>query len=321
MVSRNFNVSLTPQNCVSHLRARASVDLDFSEESRFAALHFFEIPSAERNRLSVDELHLVLRQPFLTLTDEGALFEFVLEKCHWKEEYFSLFEYVQFDILAPELVFEFAEEMTQYLHLMSIPIWQRIASRLVLPVITDSSTMGYSAGMSAISHPFRPDDPLNGIIADLNRRGGPDAQGVKVIFSSQIGGLYSASNVARLDDKCDYCSENSQGQFVGYKFESGTLTVTHYSIRTGIDGINPQHWVFEVSENGRAWAEVDRQEDGGLGDRPSLVRSYEVRTVKKARMCRVRQIAPNSQGSHHLWMSSLEIFGNLKQESGFFSLS
>jgi hypothetical protein len=329
MIIHHFGLKVTIDNCVSRMRARRVLGLDYEEESRFIAANLFDIPESDRDSLILEELHSVLSHPLLRLSTEEALFELIARKSDIDPVYFALFEHVQFDLLESELLFTFVELATRHLQHMSVAVWRQISTRLVLPVNLNwngqSATRAESPGRSSeTTYPFVADNPLDGIIAELNRRRDPfSAQGelFRVIYRSQIGSLYSPENIARLAENSDYCSENLPGQYIGYDFFGMPVTLTHYTIRTGFEQTNPESWVFEMSPDGGMWIEADRQESGGLADRSCFVRTYPLRTPATGAMCRLRQTAPNCAGSDFLCLSSLEVFGTISgKPMAFFPL-
>jgi hypothetical protein len=96
---------------------------------------------------------------------------------------------------------------------------------------------------------------------------------------------------------------------------------THYAIRTRSNGpIGGNHlksWVVEVTNDrskADSWIEIDRQENNQDLNGRGVVQTFRCSNPPNGefRYLRIRQIGPNHNGHHYMFLSAFEIFGQLR---------
>jgi hypothetical protein len=175
------------------------------------------------------------------------------------------------------------------------------------------------------------DDPLDGIIAFLTRKFGGnvhDKHIVSITASSQWSagardsGHYAAKNAADLKLDKGFRSgvqivpvPGEPNNWLCYDFKERKIIPTHYTIRSSYNenpgGQNPKAWRVEVSEDGKAWTEVDRQDNYLEFNNRNIVRRFEMAETGLARFVRLVHVGGNWANDSCLEISGWEIFGHL----------
>ena len=158
---------------------------------------------------------------------------------------------------------------------------------------------------------------LDGIISHLTRECGGNVHDegiVNVIASSFVEGWEPRYAV---DFKWTaYESDNENNSWICYDFKNRRVAPTSYSVRS-VDGKpgsgSPRTWVFEASDNGTEWTEIDSVSDTDSLNGPWWTQNFPLLNcpVHSFRFVRLRQTGKNCRGTHSLSISALEIFGTI----------
>ena len=168
---------------------------------------------------------------------------------------------------------------------------------------------------------YRESSKLDGIIASLTRRfcGRRDSdvhsEGIVNVTASsqQDGRLWGpASGAVKLEsDGAFFWSKCEPNEWICYDFKERRVIPTSYSARC-FGQFRPNHWVIEVSNDGKSWTEIDRRDTNELNG-AELTRNFRISRVPSEgfRFFRLRQTGPNDEGELCLVLRALEIFGTL----------
>jgi hypothetical protein len=174
---------------------------------------------------------------------------------------------------------------------------------------------------------FCDDRRLDGIISWLTRANGgknlEDLGLVRVITDVPCHGNHFRKNILDVRTDTHYLSQtyNVPGKWVGYDFgELIRILPTHYSIRSNSNGKGGAHlksWVVEVSNDpspNSTWHVIDeRQSQDGLNNQYAIgLYSISDRRIDEYRCIRLRSTGPTWEGTHWLFLTGLEIFGELR---------
>ncbi|KAK8847292.1 hypothetical protein M9Y10_019879 [Tritrichomonas musculus] len=82
------------------------------------------------------------------------------------------------------------------------------------------------------------------------------------------------------------------------------------------DGLsNPKSWIIEVSNDGKKWDEIDRQENSSSLKGSKIECEFKVKQTNKGfyRYIRLHQTGPGwGQNSGRIWFCKMELYGSLK---------
>jgi hypothetical protein len=86
---------------------------------------------------------------------------------------------------------------------------------------------------------------------------------------------------------------------------------THYSLRSHRDhnGYHLRCWPLEGSQDGKSWVELDHRDNNATLNSQDVIATCSISQSIEVQMIRLHQLAKNSYGSHHLFVSAIEIFG------------
>jgi hypothetical protein len=179
---------------------------------------------------------------------------------------------------------------------------------------------------------FRDDRRLEGIISWLTRANSEknleDAGLVRVITDVPCYGNDFGKHILDVRSNTYYLSQTYHvpGKWVGYEFgELIRILPTHYSIRSNCNGKGGRHlksWVIEVSNDpspNSTWHMIDERQSRDELNSLYGIGLYSVsnRRSDEYRCIRLRSTGPTWKGDHWLYLTGLEIFGELRLcESG-----
>ena len=167
---------------------------------------------------------------------------------------------------------------------------------------------------------YEPSSPFNGILKYLTDQNGPN------LVDSNIVSIKSTCPI-RLGNPIKNVLVDNSKDFVGLITSSTTVTITfnlnlvkitNYSIRRGQIGSQIQNWVFEISENGENWTEVDNRNDVSFDSKEIETFSVNQTNNRFVSFCRFNKIglsSNDSKKSNEFSIQSIEFFGRLKKRN------
>ena len=86
------------------------------------------------------------------------------------------------------------------------------------------------------------------------------------------------------------------------------------SVNGGPGSSHPKSWVFEVSNDRSSWTVLDQRDNNDL-NQASVIRNFSIspHPHESFQYVRIHQTGPNHEGTYHLALSSIEIFGVLSE--------
>lgn len=157
---------------------------------------------------------------------------------------------------------------------------------------------------------------LDGIIAHLTREYGGNVheQGILKVTGNY---LFHPKCVANLSTRERFLSDPVIDSWICYDFQCRQIIPASYSVMSRTwpseDPCNHlKSWVFEGSNDGTSWTELDRRENNHDLNSSCAIQNFEIsRPSGCVRFIRIRQIGPNHKGGDTLSFAALEIFGLL----------
>jgi hypothetical protein len=201
---------------------------------------------------------------------------------------------------------------------MTPAVWASLCGRIMLTIA--DARKDEQRYVEVVSHPFRPDAPLDGIIADLTKRCGGNVHDRRVIkvTESSYHAEFPGKNAVDLLVDSYYLSLNSPEAWICYDFKNMRIKPTHYTIRSrhdaGPGATHPKSWVIEGSLDGATWTELDRKENNRDLSGRNKIKTFEMAQIAKVKLLRLKQTGKNHYDNHHLMFASWEVFGTLFED-------
>lgn len=311
---------ITFHNSIRRYISKSSIGINSENEIRYIASHFSEYQRSELNKLSDDDLELILSQPNLKIEDETWLFNFLINRDQPSPNLFShlYFEYLTENDIERFIDFLKEEEMTGAL-------WSAISKRLILhveaPLDMNSRHVGKieknDEDFDNMTINFSEEFPFEGIISYFTDKYGGNVSKTKTIPIFASGTLWNSPNVVADFDTTDFwVSENSPDSWIAFDFNEHLINLTAYTIRCDNTG-SLRSWVIEGSNDNDQWDEIDRHDDSDDLSGLYSTKTYHVTTSLKFRYLRLRQTGPDINNENYLTLCCIEFFGSLSSNENF----
>ena len=306
---------LSISNVVDRIRIKHELHKEFQEELDFLALHFFEMASDSLNKLSSSDLELVLANPLLTLASEDRLYDTIVSLADEKgDDFLILLRNVQFGYLSQSKLEEFLDRV--FPNLVDASLWCGLCELVRRFCASDGAKASLEKGERYNIKTFKGD---KGIMQHLRSEcGGNPAQ----------EGVISMSATRRCYNQCyqvldygwnDYWYSGSEpNAFIRFDFKTKRVCLGSYRLLFEKTWSNASYalvsWVLEVSDDGKTWEVVDKQNRDR--DRGVVGRGFSIpQNDRFVRFVQLRQTGKNRSGYDHLMLSEIEFFGQLKETS------
>jgi hypothetical protein len=302
---------------ISRLRCMARLHQSADRERECLASHFAEMPESALESLSVDDLEAILSHPSLRLVSEDWLFDLAMARFSQSPESFGLVEHIRFEYLSVDRIQCLVEGSRDFFAYGSVSLWELICRRLCPAAGPRELKSRYDRRPSIVNRSGSA-NALHGIIWSLtSTRGGkiPSCEVVQAT-SRTAGRRGGAQNAANLRGDSLFASADRPGQWLCYRFLTGTLRLTGYSIRSqycnGPGNCYPKDWVVETSVDRSHWTVVDQQTDNHDLNARNVTKWFPLREDcdEECRFVRLRQTGRNHGGSDALALSGFEVFGD-----------
>ena len=161
---------------------------------------------------------------------------------------------------------------------------------------------------------------LEGIIAYLTNKCGGNVhdKGIVNVTASSARVKGAPKHAVDFQKPSEYFSENEKDTWICYDFQDLRVIPTSYSIRPfRVNRVGEHYlrsWVFEVSNDGTLWTEIDHCENNEALNCPFMTRNFKIGDVpenESFRFVRLRQTGKNFRGDYHVIITAMEIFGTL----------
>jgi hypothetical protein len=269
-------------------------------EIAFAASHFYEIESDELKGIDGSLLELIVGSERLVLASEDSLLNFIMSL--GSEDYIvALLRYLWSECLSCEGTTLLMERRID--SGVDRLLWDSLCRRLLLPSPIAKS-------QSKVKIPMKAPKSLDGIISYLTKKHGGNVQekGIVTITSKSVcDPEYAVNNVADLTSDSAFTSENTSDQWICWDFGEMRVRPTNYTMNS----MRSKSWVVEVSVDGHAWTEIDRQVGIQVFRDDWVTDSFAVSSPEVGRYIRLTQTEKNHFGAHFLSLKAVEFFGTL----------
>lgn len=167
------------------------------------------------------------------------------------------------------------------------------------------------------SFPYKEGIELNGIIKYLTDKTGGNINdnGTIEISSNNInsgGGFktYHPKNVLNsiIDD--DYMANDGKTAYIRFDFKDKMVEVSNYTVRNAKRGGKIKNWVFEISDDGNNWTEIDKRSNFIFNDKK--IWTIDVKNKRFSRYCQLRHNGPFTGMLYNLMINAIELYGKLK---------
>ncbi|OHT16619.1 hypothetical protein TRFO_13030 [Tritrichomonas foetus] len=313
--------SINITNAIYILKKRISLSLSYYNEVVFIASHFYLFTYNELSTLDEYILMEILSHQNLVIESEEWLFKFILQLTKTDPKYAVLFQFIDFANISTECIVEFTRNVS--FEDLNASIWKSIIKRLTCDIEILPVPPAHRFVNKTVKIHYKPKKPMNGIISYLTNECGENVSKagiVEVSASSTISSLQCYSPASVTDFKSDdyFFSLNIPNQWIMYHFKDHIITPTSYSIKSNCDGTNgnhPKEWIFEGSEDGIKWKELDSQINNNSLNGRYIIANFPIKKHVKCKYLRFKQTGKNWNQSFDLIITGMEIFGIIKNQS------
>jgi hypothetical protein len=322
---------LTKDNVCDVFQLKSELNLNVSREVSYLASHFGEIGETDLRRLSVSELSQVLSDKSLRLRTEDSLYDFI--SSFSEGDFAQLLEFVRFEFLSNRKFCEFVKCTENHFDILNSPTWIQVTRRLLMKIQMSSVRHSEIAFTNTVPPPNCPLDQLpllHGIVASLRYEHGGSWKDFIEVSSSSIHApaeRYHRDYAADISPANGFASlDNDVNPWLEYRFPYATVRPTHYAIRSWFANCLhnqwPRKWKIEGWTDSGELLEVDTSIDSDADVlQDNLVVTFPVRNQKFVdhpqflRRIRFTQLGLNNRNGKTLIISSLELFGEIRQDS------
>jgi hypothetical protein len=226
---------LTRETVIARLEFLCQNNASFEPEAKFAASHFCEFSGSDFQNLDFLALETILSDPSLVLETEDLLCNFILERSSSDSAYSALFAYLRFEFLSPGAMESFVDFISQSFDQFTLPIWDRVRHRLLLPV-------GFPEQGSRFSRPLIGSAIISVVPALFSRFTGKT-------FHLLYRGTRDGFDADAFHRRCDGHAETVTLILTqkGYKFGGYTPLACTSSPRTWVADPSSKSFVFTLS--------------------------------------------------------------------------
>jgi hypothetical protein len=306
---------ISHSNAVPRLRTKSEHHLNIDDEVNYVSKHSWEVEHLDL--LSVDQLELILANPFLIVQTEDWLLNFILDQ---NDEYHTLIRYIPCQYLSSEGIKRYVKSITP--NMIDSLLWSSICDRLCI-----IRPRHISPRLVIQSTPYVNEaDTFKGIVSALTRECSgkpPNAclEGLIVIESSlPLGNAnFKNSNLVDYSFTGEWYTANAPGSWVSFHFKTVGVKISSYSIRSFPGTSWPKNWVIEVRKDSTSeWVEIDRQENTSVLCGNGAIHHFDCKSSNQdwCQYVRMLQIGQTHAGNNFLCLSNMEFFGEFIKNPG-----
>lgn len=289
----------------------------------YVSKNFEFINKEKMKKLDFDVIEEIISNSSLKLKDEDSLIKFILSLYEIDESYSNLFEYVQFNNLSNEMFTTFIKSIE--FSSINPNIWNLIRPRILSEKqsvnFTNEDIARYFIDIKEFT--CNKGDELNGIMKYLEKKTNGninDNKTIKITSNSIHNSSRHPKNLVDFSSSNVYQSKDDGDAIICFDFKSMFVQLSSYSIlscNSNDNGAHLKNWVIEVSNDGKLWTEVDRNENSAVLRGPYKCVNFNVlqQTKDFFRFIRLRQTGESwwYMGEHnYLTLCSIDFYGKLK---------
>jgi hypothetical protein len=189
-------------------------------------------------------------------------------------------------------------------------LWGSVCRRLQCQ-IADRSLRDHRFGCNHFGYNGK--NPFDGILADMRKKceGNVHDKGA-VVISASSDTTSNSKYLADRDWNGSWRSANSAGSWIRFDFKRRTISVEHYTLKSG-DNYYPIAWEVEGSDDGSNWLSLDTKNVNDLVG-SGVIRTYASSNLTNRknyfRFIQIRQTGANGSGDNLFALSGVEFFGS-----------
>ena len=308
-------INIDNANVMNLLLSKLEFGFNVDSEINFIAEHIVEFNVADLVKLNPSVLLAVLKSSALETPedDEKWLLDFINEVIELGgDDYKTLYQCLPFEDLPVNDMRSVLNNID--LHDVNLDLWEALCRRLTADPM---SIHHHSLSINIVPHE---NEPLNGIIEYLtvHCNGNVHEKGIVNITAEncvdETNNIYKPYVVANHHDENFYWSKNQPGNWIMFDFNTMTVALTNYTLKTYDAAIGCHHfksWVVEGSNNGEEWIELDRRENNYDLNKSFATKIFQCSTVKQCRWIKIRMTGPDHAGYDSIKINAVEFFGTL----------
>jgi hypothetical protein len=135
--------------------------------------------------------------------------------------------------------------------------------------------------------------------------------GIVNVSGSPADRSFVAKNAADLLPTSYFQSCDEPNRWLCYDLKDRKVRPTHCSIHAHSDNWYLRSWIFEGSNDGSRWTELDRHSDDQTTNSNHPIGTFSISSACEYQFLRLRQTGLNANGGHQLFLYAMEIFGDL----------
>lgn len=289
-----------------------------NQETIYLAANFYNFIQNDeliQNKLTVDELDRILRNPKLQIESEDQLLNIIIKLYQNDVKYSPLFQHVQFRNVSKEVLADFTTIFD--IDNLTGGIWKAINIRTIYgalkiddynPRYHKKQQFNYSSyskfdGILNYLRSKKPDNIFNEIGISASSTYNSDEQ-------------YSPKNAIFYENsKTIFCTQHKENSWICFDFKERRIVPDYYSIRSANlnkNAAHPKSWVIEGSSDNENWDLLDKRENNSSLNGANSISSFGLQNPNssKYRFIRMR-LSENWLGNLLLCFNNFELFGTL----------
>lgn len=302
---------------------------NYNEEIEFVSSHFTEMnekKKSEMKKLSNYSLWNIINNEHLTISNEDELVLFINEAYLESSENSNLYEFVLFTNVDSNTMKKFVEVVK--FEDITGGIWESISSRLVEEVTNKEEQIKlhearYKSKFKAQEQPKQSvfkeiqysNKGFEGII-NYFKRNSDIKNEIDITYSSDnCGGLNKPFDLIEYENGSKhFTTRNEENSWICIEFKNHKIIPTNYTIRSNECSqgfFHPLSWVIEGSNDKIEWNKLGEERNNRVLDGKNVVHTFPIQNKQEIKYIRFRQIGPNSHNDHYLYISAIEIYGQI----------
>lgn len=300
----------------------------------FISSNFEKVKKSRLTELDISLLEQIISNENLQILEEDSLLMFAISLYEKDSQYTSLFEHILFQNVSEKALSTFINKFN--LEDINYSIWNSICNRLVPTLFNDDKEQEnidlkerkifrYIQKVSEFEH--QKGNELHGILRHLTEKTGGNIHdnGTIDISSNSIWNddhnRYHPKNLVDYNNDNYYDSKIDGNAFICFDFKEKSIQLSCYSIESDNAEEGSGHlrnWIIEVSNNAQNWIEIDRHENDGTLNGPSIIATFNIRKKQNDfyRFIRLRQTGNswiNCSTHNQFYFPFIEFYGKLRQ--------
>ena len=315
--STEFQGCISLENVIQRLQIKKELDINLDEEIAFISSNFHDFYTKSQESifaLDIDIIERIISNDQLKLYDEEELFDIILKLYTESKEHSVLFSYVIFMNLTIESIRKFNQSFD--INDINKSIWDSLSYRLEQEISTESRDAYQKSHKEFLNNRYL-GKRYEKIIQHLREEhhGNVHTKNIIHITSSPIySEEYKVENVVEENDNTFFQTVSETNPWIQFDFKERKVLLDHYTLKTFNCPENNGHlknWILEVSNDGKIYEEIDRQENCNLLNGMSNTATFKVSCSTPQKFVRITRIGPNWSSYQGIAINHIEFSGFL----------